>query len=58
MDKKEPRARRRYHLDRQIEEVMHDPYHARAKPPEPAACPNCGIVFHEGRCSCVSRVPF
>ena len=28
---------------------MHDPYHARAKPPEPSACPKCGIVFHEGR---------
>lgn len=26
MDKKEPRTHRRNHLDRQIEEVMHDPY--------------------------------
>lgn len=49
MDKKEPRAHRHRHLDRQIEEVVHDPYHARAKPQEPAACPKCGIVFHEGR---------
>ena len=49
MNKKEPRAHRHHHRDRQIEEVVHDPYQARSKPPEPAACPKCGIVFHEGR---------
>jgi NMD protein affecting ribosome stability and mRNA decay len=49
MSRKEPRAHRHHHLDRQIEEVVHDPYQARAKPPEPSACPNCGIVFHQGR---------
>jgi hypothetical protein len=27
----------------------HDPYKARHKLPEPAACPECGAVFHEGR---------
>ena len=48
MTKQEPRAHRRDHRDRQIEEVVHDPYQARVKPPEPAACPKCGIVFHEG----------
>ena len=55
MDKKEPRAHRHHHLDRQIEEVVHDPYQARAKPREPSACPKCGIVFHQGRWQRLSR---
>jgi hypothetical protein len=49
MPSKEPRAHGKEHRDRQIEEVGHDPYHARAKPREPAACPQCGLVFHSGR---------
>lgn len=35
--------------DRLIQEHRDDPYAERAKPPEPAACPDCGAVFHHGR---------
>lgn len=35
--------------DRLIQEHQHDPYASRAKPAEPAACPDCGAVFHGGR---------
>jgi len=35
--------------DRLIQEHQHDPYSVRAKPAEPAACPDCGAVFHDGR---------
>jgi NMD protein affecting ribosome stability and mRNA decay len=45
----EPRAHAKWHRDRQIEEVNHDPYLARSKPPEPALCPQCGVVYHRGR---------
>lgn len=49
MREKEPRARAKGHRDGQVEEVAHDPYMARNKPPEPALCPECGLVFHKGR---------
>lgn len=39
----------RYHQDRRLEEMDHDPYHARAKPREPASCPHCGAIFTRGR---------
>lgn len=35
--------------DRLIQEHQHDPYAFRAKPREPAACPDCGAIFHDGR---------
>ncbi|HJV26758.1 MAG TPA: BCAM0308 family protein [Aromatoleum sp.] len=35
--------------DRLIQEHRHDPYADRGKPAEPAACPDCGAVFHGGR---------
>lgn len=35
--------------DRLIQEHEHDPYASRVKPPEPAACPDCGAIFHKGR---------
>jgi len=35
--------------DRLIQEHQHDPYASREKPHEPAACPDCGAVFHDGR---------
>jgi hypothetical protein len=44
-----PRSRERLHLDRQIEDYVHDPYHERYKPTEPAVCPICGVVFEHGR---------
>lgn len=43
------RAAARKHRDRQIEEVVHDPYLERAKPAEPAVCGRCGLVHHKGR---------
>lgn len=49
MPGKEPRAHAKERRDRQIEEVGHDPYHARSKVREPAVCPQCGLVFHAGR---------
>ena len=49
MTAREPRAHRKAHRDRQIDEVVHDPYHARSKPREPACCPQCGLVYHKGR---------
>jgi hypothetical protein len=44
-----PRGHERHRLDRQIEETVHDPYKERYKPPEPAVCPSCGVVFEHGR---------
>ena len=44
-----PRGHERQRGDRQIEEVVHDPYKERHKPPEPALCPSCGVVFEHGR---------
>jgi len=49
MRENEPRAHARPHRDRQIEEIGHDPYHARSKPAEPAVCPQCGLIYHKGR---------
>jgi NMD protein affecting ribosome stability and mRNA decay len=49
MTGREPRAHGKSHRDRQIEEVAHDPYHARSKPVEPTVCPQCGVVYHKGR---------
>ena len=49
MKGREPRAHDKSHRDRQIEEVAHDPYHARSKPAEPAVCPQCGVIYHKGR---------
>ena len=48
MREKEPRAHAKGHRDRQVEEVVHDPYMARNKPPEPDR-PECGLVYHKGR---------
>jgi hypothetical protein len=35
--------------DRLIQEELHDPYMAGAKPEEPTVCRDCGVVFNEGR---------
>ncbi|MBS1188849.1 MAG: hypothetical protein H6R10_641 [Rhodocyclaceae bacterium] len=35
--------------NRLIEEYRHDTYKTRGKPAEPAVCPVCGVVFHDGR---------
>lgn len=43
------RSQDRHRKDRQIEEVVHDSYRERHKPPEPAVCPACGVVYEHGR---------
>jgi len=35
--------------DRLIQELDHDPYHAKLKLSEPTHCPECGAVFRHGR---------
>lgn len=35
--------------DRLLKELVHDPYMATRKLPEPTVCPSCEAVFHEGR---------
>ncbi len=42
------RSHERHHRDRQIHEVSHDPYRERHRPPEPAVCPECGVVYQHG----------
>lgn len=37
------------HHDRDIEEVVHDPYRSKAKPSGNAFCPDCFAVFQHGR---------
>jgi len=37
--------------DRRLEELDHDPYHAKLKLTEPTVCPDCGAVFTHGRWS-------
>lgn len=49
MKRREPRQRQRRHIDRSFDTLKHDPYLARTKPRGPAACPDCGAVFHRGR---------
>jgi hypothetical protein len=38
----------RHRRDRQIEELVHDPYKVRYKPREPSVCPTCGVVYEHG----------
>lgn len=43
--------------DRLIKERVHDPYMTRAKLPEPTICPECNVVFAEGRWQWQPSVP-
>lgn len=43
--------------DRLLKERIHDPYMTRSKPPEPTLCPECGVVFAEGRWQWQSEPP-
>lgn len=36
-------------FDRQLAEEHKDPYRPKTKLPEPTVCPQCGLVFHDGR---------
>lgn len=40
-----------------LAEREHDPYRDRHKPAEPAACPDCGAVFHDGRWQWLAAAP-
>lgn len=35
--------------DRRLRELVHDPYKSKRKLPEPTVCPDCFVVFHDGR---------
>jgi len=35
--------------DQLRQEREHDTYKVQHKPPEPAACPDCGAIYHDGR---------
>ena len=35
--------------DQLMQETVHDSYQSKGKPSEPARCPDCGAVFHDGR---------
>ena len=50
-------ARRVPRKDRLIREHVHDPYKTRLKLSEPAVCPDCGAVFHQGRWQWVEITP-
>lgn len=43
------RSHDRPRKDRQIDEVVNDPYRERYKPDGASFCPTCGAVFHDGR---------
>ena len=43
--------------DRLIKERVHDPYMMRAKLPDPTICPECQVVFTEGRWQWLPSVP-
>jgi len=44
-----PRGSDRRYRDRVYDDLRHDPYQAKGKYKEPAACGGCGAVFHHGR---------
>lgn len=54
---KDGHARHRGRQDRLIRELVHDPYLARSKPKEPTVCPDCGVVFAEGRWQWLAELP-
>jgi hypothetical protein len=43
------RSHEHHRKDRQIEEVVHDPYRERHKPSGSGVCPTCGVVYENGR---------
>jgi len=44
-------------LDRQLAESHADPYRPRTKLREPTVCPQCGLVFHDGRWQEMAQPP-
>lgn len=57
MSGKDGEVGKRGRQDRLLRERVHDPYMARSKPDDPALCPQCGAVFHDGRWQWLSQVP-
>ncbi|MEA3363571.1 MAG: BCAM0308 family protein [Thermodesulfobacteriota bacterium] len=49
MGGKEGNITRHGRQDRLIKEKVHDPYMKRSKPVEPTVCPECEVVFVDGR---------
>lgn len=50
-EKATPTGAGRFRGDRRLQEMDHDPYHAKQKLPEPTICPSCGAIFTAGRWS-------
>jgi NMD protein affecting ribosome stability and mRNA decay len=42
-------------FDRQLADEHNDPYRPKKKLPQPTVCPQCGIVFDEGRWQAMAR---
>lgn len=42
-------------FDRQLADEHNDPYRPKSKLPQPTVCPQCAIVFHEGRWQRMAR---
>lgn len=53
--RKTNRTSRPIRRDRYIKEFEHDTYKTKGKLREPAACPECGAVFHKGRWQWLTR---
>lgn len=43
--------------DRLLEQEIHDPYMTRAKHIEPTVCPECGVVYNNGRWQWLPEIP-
>lgn len=57
MSGKEGDIAERGRKDRLIKEYIHDPYMTRNKPKEPTLCPQCGVVFTDGRWQWLPQAP-
>jgi len=51
------RSHGQHYKNRGVKEIGHDPYLERHKPPEPAVCPNCGVIYHHGHWQWAQPLP-
>ncbi|MFM9972102.1 MAG: BCAM0308 family protein [Burkholderiales bacterium] len=57
MRENSPRSHLRLHRDRQIAEVVHDPYFSHDKPEGTLICPQCNLIYRNGRWRRVAQRP-